>query len=368
MGYNVLAIGNSYSNNAIYYISRIAESMGKSVSATSLYQAGCPFERHVQFYNNDTKAYKFYVDAVNISGTGLNTMKEVFKLKNFDYITIQQAPARATLFSTYWTEEHPWLTELYDIIKKHQPNAKIIIHQTWSFSHKSATEGTEWWATTYKNSKEMFLLMKDAYEQAADKLSIDKETGIIPVGKAIQLAKDEYGYSDSYNIGYSRLYPPDSSDENAAKHCENRALYTDNIDHLNHRGRYLASCVWLEKIFGYDCRTATYYPKGVLSEEDCVILRNIAHEAVTGEKAYISGEWRAIPYEDGTEIVHFMGKVPKDGVIKIPDVIDSKAVKKVNATAFKYIDGIKKIVLPHTHIIYDDGAINQYKTMKEKSK
>ena len=358
MGYKILAIGNSYSNNAIYYISRIAESIGQKVSATSLYQAGCPFERHVQFYNNDTKAYKFYVDAVNISGTGLNTMKEVFKLQNYDYITIQQAPARATLFSTYWTEEKPWLADLYAIIKKHQPWAKILIHQTWSFSHKSSTEGTEWWATTYKDSREMFLLMKDAYEQAADKLGIDKETGIIPVGLAVQLAKDEYGYSDSYNLGYSKLYPADSSDEYAAKHCENRALYTDNIDHLNHRGRYLASCVWLEKIFGYDCRDATYFPEGVLTEEDCIILRAIAHEAVTGEKGFVYGDWRAIPYGDGMEIVHYMGKVPKKIAINLPDVIDGKKVLKINATTFKYIEGIKNVIIPNTNIVIDDGALN----------
>ncbi len=357
MSCKILAIGNSYSNNAVFYISRIAESMGSDISATSLYQAGCPLERHVQFYKNDTKAYKFYVDAVNITGAGLDTMKNVFKLCDYDYITIQQAPARATLFSTYWTKEQPWLTDIYDIIKIHQPNAKILIHQTWGFSHKSATEGTEWWATTYNNSREMFLLMEKAYEQAADMLGIDKETGIIPVGKAVQLAKDEYGYSDSYNLGYSKLYP-DSSDENAAKHCENRALYTDNIDHLNNRGRYIASCVWLEKIFGFDTRKSTYYPKGVLTEEDCVILRNIAHEAVTGEKSYVYGGWRAIPYCDGIEIVHFMGDVG-NGEITIPKTIDNKKVKRVNVTTFKYIKGITKVILPDVDdIIYDDGFLD----------
>ena len=367
MSYRILAIGNSYSNNAIYYISRIAESMGQKISATSLYQAGCPLERHVQFYNNDTKAYKFYVDDVNISGADLNTMKEVFKLNTYDYVTIQQAPARATLFSTYWTKQKPWLTDLYAIIKKHQPGAKVLIHQTWSFSNKSATEGTEWWTTTYKNSREMFLLIKDAYEKAADKLGIDKEKGIIPVGRAIQLAKDEYGYWDAYNPGYAEKYLPDGSDANAAKHCENRALYTDDIDHLNHRGRYLASCVWLEKIFGYDCRTATYYPEGVLTEEDCIILRAIAHEAVTGEKSFVEGDWRIIPEGDEVEIVHYMGTVPKNGVVKIPAEICGKAVKRVNVTTFKYIKGINKVILPKANIVYDKGAFYKLKTVKENS-
>ena len=37
----VLAIGNSYSNNTTEYVSKIAESMGYDIEATSLYYPGC---------------------------------------------------------------------------------------------------------------------------------------------------------------------------------------------------------------------------------------------------------------------------------------------------------------------------------------
>ena len=355
----ILAIGNSYSNNTTYYISQIAESLGKKVTAVSLYDDGCPIKRHVEWYNTAAKEYQFYVDGVNITGSNKQTMQEVFDLADFDYVTIQQGPGPATDFSTYWTEEEPWLTQLYDIIKKHEPQAEVLIHQTWSFSETDCLNGTRWWSTTYDNSLEMYKLIENAYEQAADKLGIDKETGIIPTGRAIQLAKDEYGYFDGYNQGYATLYPADSSTENAAKHCENGALYTDDINHLNHRSRYIAGCVWLEQILGYDCREATFYPEGVLTAEECVILRNIAHEAVTGEKAYVEGDWRVLPDGDGVELVHFLGTVPKVGTVSVPAEVNGKKVTRVDDTAFKYVDGVKKVILPKDDtIVYEDGALD----------
>ncbi len=358
----ILAIGNSYSNNATLYISRIAESMGKKVSATSLYYAGCPIHTHVKFYKENAAEYQIYVDGVNTSGNNLNTMKDVFDRADYDYITIQQGPGPATDFSSFWTEEKPYLTELYDIITEHEPQAEVMIHQTWSFSELDSTMGTKWWTTVYDNSLEMFKLIETAYEQAADKLGLDKDRAIIPVGRAIQLAKDEYGYWDAYNPGYSEKYYAESSIQNAAKHCENGALYTDSVDHLNHRGRYIAACVWLEKILGYDCRTATFYPEGVLTAEECVILRNIAHETVTGEKAYIEGDWRVLPDGDGVEILHYMGTVTNAvGTLTVPATIGGKKVTRVDDTAFKYVEGLKKLVLPDDDtIVYEDGALDKY--------
>ncbi len=347
----ILAIGNSFSNNATYFISRIAESMGKKVSVTSLYYAGCTLKQHVEFYNSDARSYQFYVDGVNTTTGQWQTMKEVFELYDYDYVTLQQSPSGSDVFSTYWTEENPWLTQLYDIVKKHQPNAEIMVHQTWSFCHDCAIGNDPYWQTNYNNTKEMFNVIEDCYEQMADKIGVDKESGIIPVGKAIQLAKDEYGYGDFYNEG---------SGLSDAQHCANGALYTDNVDHLNWRGRYIAGCVWLEKIFGYDCRTATYFPEGVLTAEECEILRAIAHEAVTGEKAYIEGDWRVLPDGEGVEIVHYTGTVPKVGTIVVPETIGGKKVVRVDDTAFKYVEGLSKLILPDADIEYEDGALDGY--------
>lgn len=343
----ILAIGHSYSNNATQYINSIAYSMGLNVSVTSLYDDGCPIERHVKWYNTKANEYQFYVDGVNISKSGKQTMQEVFELADYDYVTIQQSSSGAANFSTFWTEEKPWLTELYKIIKKHEPQAEIMIHQTWGFSEEVATSGNDYTNISYPNSKVMYEKIVNAYEQAADMLSIDKEKGIIPAGKAIQLAKDEYGYGDFYNTGEKLT---------SWQQCENGALYADSICHLNNRGRYLVGCVWLEYILGVDCRKADFYPAELFRDES-KILRDIAHEAVTGEKQYVEGDWRYLPAENNTvELVHYMGAVPSNGVIEVPTTLGGKTVSVVDDTAFKYIDGIKKVVLPNADIKYEDGT------------
>lgn len=348
----ILAIGNSYSNNAVEYISRIADSMGFKVSVTSLYDDGCSLERHVKSYRSNAREYEFYVDGANMSAPKKNTMLEAFERDDYDYITLQQSPSGAPNFSTYWTEQNPWLTDLYDIIKKHEPQAEVMIHQTWSFSELHATTGTQWSSIVYENSLEMFKKIENSYEKAADKLGIDKEKGIIPAGKAIQLAKDEYGYGDFYN---------ESGD------CLNGALYKDNVNHLNERGKYIAACVWIEKIFGADCRKATYYNR-TLTKDGCEILRQIAHEAVTGEVQCVKENWRYLPEEDGIKLVHYMGEVPADGTIEIPVSVDGKTVKTVDDTAFKYIEGIKKVILPNQTIKYEKGALDKIATVEDLRK
>ena len=161
----VLAIGNSYSNNAVEYLTPIMYGLGKKMSVVSLYDDGCSLERHVQWYKQNAEEYQFYVDGFNISGSNKDTMREVFELYDYDYITIQQGPGPATTFSTY----EPYLTELYNIIKKHEPQSKILIHQTWSFCEYDALGNGPYWTVAYKSSLDMFNRIENAYVQAAIK-------------------------------------------------------------------------------------------------------------------------------------------------------------------------------------------------------
>ncbi len=348
----ILAIGNSYSNNAVEYLTPIVYGLDKKVSVTSLYDDGCPLERHVQHYKNDAEEYEFYTDGVNVSAPNKNTMKEAFALHKFDYITIQQGPGPATTFSTY----EPHLTELYKIIKKHQPQAKILIHQTWSFCELDALGNGPYWKVNYKSSLDMFNRIEESYVKAAEKIGLDPEKDIIPVGKAIQLAKDEYGFGDFYIEG-----------ENLGRidKCANGALYNDNIDHLNARGKYIAACVWTEKVLGLDCRNTTCAEYGLFSDEETMVLRQIAHEVVTGEVQCVIGDWRAVPFENadteqkGVKLVHYMGEVAADGVVEVPEKWGDQPIISVDETAFKYVEGVKKVKLPSTVTSYEENAFKK---------
>ncbi len=335
----ILAIGNSYSNNATQYTEFILESMNTDVEVEvySLYYAGCSLAQHVDYYTNEKPVYELYRKGSNVNGAGvLVTMQDVFALYDYDYITVQQAPGRASTFSTYWSEAKPYLTQLQDIIEANEPQAQIKVHQTWSFNHYCAIGNDPYYTDrSWENTKLMFADIEDSYEQAAAKLGLTDDD-IIPVGRAVQLAKDQFGYGDFYNTGAT----------SAVAQCANGALYADNISHLNNRARYLAACVWLEYFFGVDCRTATYVPT-MLTESDCKVLRMIAHETVTGDQTdSVVGDWRVLPNGEGVKLMHYMGTVPASGHIAIPATVGGKNVNAVAATAFKYVDGIQQLTVP----------------------
>ena len=345
----ILAIGNSFSNNATQYIDRIAENLGLNVEAYSLYYPGCTIQAHVNYYNNESTVYALATDGVNLNWS-INTMQKAFELYDYDNVTIQQSPSGCDSFSTYWTENQPWLTQLNDIIKENEPQAKVLIHQTWSFCHDCAIGNDPYWKTNYNNSKEMFAVIEDCYNRAAEKIGVKSED-IIPVGKAIQLAKDEFGFGDFYNT------KADGSSLSDVEHLAGGALYTDNVDHLNCHGRYIASCVWLENIFGVDCRETTYVPE-VLDAKECELLREIAHEAATGEQSTVEGDWRYIPNGDGVKVMHFGGTLPAHGTVAIPATLGGKTVNAIAKGVFKYVNGIKQIYIPEHDLDVEEGAFD----------
>ncbi len=332
----ILAIGNSYSNNATQYTEFIAESLEEELNVEfySLYYAGCSLAQHVKYYTENSQVYELYRKGTSLYGgsTSPITMQDAFDLYDYDYVTVQQAPGRASTFSTYWSEANPYLTQLQDIIEQNEPQAQIKVHQTWSFSHYCAIGNDPYYTDRrWDNTKLMFADIKESYELAAAKLGLTN-ADIIPVGTAIQLAKDEFGYGDLYN-------------ESGVGRMENGALYEDAISHLNARSRYMAACVWLEYFFGVDCRTATYVPTA-LDAADCTVLRSIAHETVTGESDTVFGDWRVLPNGEGVKLMHYVGGVPSNGTVTVPSTVGGKTVNAVAATLFKYVDGVKRIVLP----------------------
>ncbi len=276
----ILAIGNSYSNNATQYVDEITASLGIKTETYSLYYPGCSIQQHVNFYNNASTVYALATKGENLNWQ-INTMQKAFALHNYNYITIQQGSTLCDAFFSYWTQENPWVNNLYDIISENQPDAQIKMHQTWSLCNEKATEKRPNFAVPWESSTAMFNQIESCYNRAAEKVGLTKND-IIKSGKAIQLAKDKYGYGDIYNT-------KENGKLIVAETLANNALYADNLSHLNHRGRYLASLVFVESLLGIDSREVTFVPE-VLDEADCKLLRRIAHEAVTGEVSYEQGD------------------------------------------------------------------------------
>lgn len=169
----VLCIGNSFSQDAASYLSRVAANQGLDIYVENLYIGGCSLERH---YNNMISEEKAYELEVNGESTHINvSLNESLKKDKWDVITIQQA----SYFSAFYSSYQPYASELVKYIRKNQPEAKIYIHQTWAYE-----EGSQRLADIgFKTRKEMFEKLKESYCLAADDCTVD---GLIPSGQVME--------------------------------------------------------------------------------------------------------------------------------------------------------------------------------------
>ena len=366
----ILAIGNSYSCNTTEYISRIAESMGLDITGACLYYQGCMLDRHIRHYEayeklghdayyaggNNDKYEAFYVNGV--SSMDNRSIQEAVAYTDWDYITLQQTPNSCDNIDKYWTPTNPDLTTLYEYVKAElnkngNKKCEILLNQGWSFSLAMSTNNAYvYYPVDYDNTKDFFEKIEETVNKAAEIVKeqegLKKPLDIVPSGKAVQLAKDEFGFGDTYG--------------------DDDSLYADYISHMSNAGRYLTGCVWIETFAAksgmkVDTRKATYLPSGV-TKDMATALASCAHEAVTGEQDSVYGDFRAVPYRNGLKLTHFVGTVPSDGNVKIPSKIGDEQVLCIDDTLFKYVEGVNSVTM-EGGITIENGALNNIELIED---
>ena len=327
----ILAIGNSYSNNTTEYVSKIAESMGYDIEATSLYYPGCSLKQHVTKYENDIADYVLFVNGK--TDWKYLTLKEALTTKQYDIITLQDNPA-AINFNSFYTEKEPTITKLYDYVKLHQPNAQIMMHETWAYCAETIRGGGDYTQVYYESNAAMQEVLTENYKKAAELLGGIK---VIQFGKAVNLAVDEFGFSESI--------------------ADRDAVYNDTISHLNKTGSFLASCVWVETLTGEDVRKAAY----TANIECADMLKEIAHESVSGEKDSVKGDFRVFETANGIKLLRDYREIGEDGIVDIPQKIDGKSVKIISDGIYKFENNIKQVNIPKGINIIETGAFKNFK-------
>ena len=170
---NILAIGNSFSNDATRYLHQIAKADGVDLTVVNLYIGGCPLFRHFKNMHEDARSYTLQF---NGEDTGFPiSIKEALLNREWDYVTFQQASRGSVNYETY----QPYLDELSAYVKKYAPKAKQLIHQTWAYE-----EGSDLLCKTMGYSKriEMYNDIKVAYDKASEAINAD----VIPSGTLFQ--------------------------------------------------------------------------------------------------------------------------------------------------------------------------------------
>lgn len=275
----VLAIGNSFSNNATRFLPDLAKSGGQSLMLRSCSVGGASLEVHwkkVEAFEQNPE------DPAGLYGSKLGLRQELAR-EPWDFVTIQQASIKSHDFATF----QPFAGSLAEYIRKCAPQSKLLIHETWAyrvddprFTKPSAKPGEP---TTQE-------AMYEGLQKAYAKIAAELSAGRIPTGDAFFLADRDpkWGYrADAAFDPVAAMHPklPDQSRSlhvgwRWAKSNDQWKLQMDG-HHANDAGCYLAGCVFYETLFGQSPVGLSFVPKG-LDPAYARFLQETAHRAVEG--------------------------------------------------------------------------------------
>lgn len=178
----ILSIGNSFSQDMVYYLYDIANSAGINIIVGNLYSSGCSLERHYTYALKNEKAYSYYKwTSPNMITKEDYTMSDAVLDEEWDYITFQQSSENSGIYSTY----QPYLNNLIAYVKSMalNPDVKLALNMTWAYSYKSTNDS---FIRYSRDQRIMYDSIINAYKQASYDTGIDI---IIPCGTAIQNAR-----------------------------------------------------------------------------------------------------------------------------------------------------------------------------------
>ena len=292
---NVLMIGNSFSICVGSFLPRMVKSVpGCKLTLTSAYIGACSLEKHmmkIKEAETNPNARSYTID-VWFSDKSKPTTKRgnllsLLKTEKYDIITIQQSSPNSFDYKTY----QPFAGQLIDVIKKYQPQAEIIVHQTWSYRADSTLLEQR-----KMTNDEMYQKVSAAYAQLAK----DYGLRVIPVGDAVQLTRK---YSTLKFQMYDRKSlanyvwpdtPPQAGDVVGRFYWAKRngkgklRLFPDAI-HLNTRGEYLQAAVWFAFLYNKNTSEIKYIPSNI-GDDDAAFMLKCAQEAVDNYKQITAGK------------------------------------------------------------------------------
>ena len=187
----ILAIGNSFSQDATRYLHQIARADSVDIQVANLYIGGCALDKHFRNMMADNRAYSLEYNG-QLTGFPVS-IKEALLNREWDVVTLQQASHRSPFINTYF----PYINALSDYVRQYAPKAKVVIHQTWAYEQDSAKLA----ALGFDDHRVMFADLKAAYQKAYESIGAD---GLIPSGQLFQdllAAGWEKVHRDTFHAG-----------------------------------------------------------------------------------------------------------------------------------------------------------------------
>jgi len=277
----LLTIGNSFSNNAVTFLERIADSVGEArfeVARACL--GGCSLEKHwnIAEHTGAHPEYKTYTYCPEPGGEtrGAN-LQDSLSLKEWDVVTLQQVSRKSWQRETF----EPYLGNLMKLVRERAPKADVRLHQTWAYRVDSP-----YLPENNMTQRIMHDRIRANYEHFAKQYGC----AILPSGEAVQAARETPGRTFTWPEADYDYQHPEAPALPKQEHSfavgfqwainsapEGIPELRRDPNHLNARGCYLAGAVWYECLTGLDVTATTFAPEG-MADDDAAFLRGVAHE------------------------------------------------------------------------------------------
>lgn len=278
----LLTIGNSFSANATRHLKDLAKAGGHELIHKSIVVGGSPLQLHAEKAQLNEKNPK---DPKGLYSDG-TSLKQLLQSQPWDFVTIQQASIKSHDLSTY----QPYANQLRDLVAKHAPAAKLLVHQTWAYrSDDPRFDPAKSKPGEPPTQAAMYQALTHAYRTVAAEL----KAPLIPVGDAFFMVDSDpkwaYQRDEAFKVKQAR-HPALPNQKHSLhvgwkwwKQKDGSMVLRMDGHHANTAGEYLGGCVWYEALFGVSVVGNPFVPSG-LQPEFARFLQETAHRAMEAEK------------------------------------------------------------------------------------
>ena len=228
--FKILAVGNSFSEDATAYLYQIAANYGiKNIIVGNLYYGGCSLQMHWNWAANNSSPYTYYKNTSGTFTSSNSSLLNALTDEDWDIIVMQQVSGLSGKPDSY----EPYLTNLKNFImeNKTNPDAKLAWHMTWAYQGNSTHSD---FAKYNNNQMTMYNAIVDTVNEKI--VPDDDFEYIIPSGTSIQNMRTSYVGDNLTRDGFHMSIP---------------------------LGRYITGLTWFKTFTGASLNTITYAPSGV---------------------------------------------------------------------------------------------------------
>lgn len=285
----LLTIGNSFANDATRHLPGLAEAGGRELEIFRANLGGHSLQQHAGYLlayeadPTDPKGSPYPNHFVpNPADAPKLSLRQILDLREWDYITIQQVSIQNFVADSF----EPHAATLVAYLREHEPQAEILVHQTWAYREDSPLfrEGKV-------DQAGMHARLQANYRALAARYGLR----ILPVGDAFNAARQtprwRFRFPDPA-FDYTAPTHPNLPDQTGSLNIgwvwrkdAQSPEHTLRLDanHANVAGQYLGAAVFYQGLFGEDVSAVDYVPPG-LAPDAAASLRAIAAETVAREK------------------------------------------------------------------------------------